>query len=254
MKKDRLKEAFSKFIEQTYKYCIFGIFVCWFMKLFGIDWFGLDLDNKFFRDLDLLFKNNIWIKEIYSTVTLNVILYFLTCSVTRKQGKEVWIYLLKLLPLTIVYKVITTQFLDVLGNLSALLDILYLVFSTSMFNFRKYFKALVQVFAYTLYQFISLQTRSLELQAHSYGFIATQLLSIDLYLMLYLHKEVEVRRMGDGTWVFFGLTAWIYGVAGAIVGIFKAHPIKTAKEWYARGKEKENARKTEKELKKNRGK
>ena len=56
--------------------------------------------------------------------------------------------------------------------------------------------------------------------------------------------------MGDGTLLFFGLTAWLYYVAGFIVGIFKFHPIRTAKEWYEIGKEKENARKTKRELKK----
>ena len=51
----------------------------------------------------------------------------------------------------------------------------------------------------------------------------------------------------DGTWIFIGFTAWIYAVAGFIVGLFKLHPIRTAKEYYERGKAKEDVRKAKKE-------
>ena len=57
--------------------------------------------------------------------------------------------------------------------------------------------------------------------------------------------------MNGGTWFFFGFTAWIYAVAGFFVGLFTFnHPIKKAKEYYAKGKAKEDARKTEKANKK----
>ena len=56
--------------------------------------------------------------------------------------------------------------------------------------------------------------------------------------------------MDGGTWIIFGFTAWLYAVAGFIVGLFKLHPIKTAKEYYAKGKAKEDARKTKKANKK----
>lgn len=253
MKKDRLKEAFKKFIEQAYKYCILGLFVCWFMKLFGIDWFDINLNNKMFMDLDSFLNNHIVLKYIYYIVTLNIQLYFLTCAVQKKQGKDIWIYLLKLLPFTIFVRIATSNG-NIFGNYRQIVEIIYLIIVTSCFKGRKSIKGIFTILFLTLYQYISLKTRSLDIQKTSYGFVAAQILSVDLYLMLYLHKEVEVRRMDDNTWIFFGLTAWIYGVAGAIVGIFKLHPIRTAKEWYARGKEKENARKTEKELKKIRGK
>lgn len=251
MQKDRLKEAFSKFIEQTYKYCIIGIFVCWFMKLFGIDWFGLDLDNKFFRDLDL-FLTKYYLKDIFITVLLNLQLYLMIGSVYKERNNKNWLFLLKLLPITIIVRLIS---IHIGGTLSLILEFIFIVFVSCKFNLKKILKAIAITIFLLIYQGISLNTRSLDLKAHSFGFVASQLLSIDFYLLLCLHKEMEVKMMGnDGTWLFFGLTAWIYGVAGAIVGIFKLHPIRTAKEWYARGKEKENARKTEKELKKIRGK
>jgi hypothetical protein len=50
----------------------------------------------------------------------------------------------------------------------------------------------------------------------------------------------------DETLLFFGLTAWLYRVAGFIVGLFTFHPIKKSREWYEKGKAKEDARKAKK--------
>ena len=71
MSKDKLplKEAKNKFIKSSFYCGIVAILICWFMKLFGFDYFGLDLDNKFFNDLNNLFNNNYLLKQIYFTIT-----------------------------------------------------------------------------------------------------------------------------------------------------------------------------------------
>ena len=220
------------------------------MKSFGIDWFGLDLDNKFFNDLNGFLSNHIWLKEIYSTLTLNVQTYFMACSVNRKQGKEIWLYLLKILPLTVIFKVLITYYSSSLGNISMVLEFIFLLLVITKLNYKKFLHASIVMICLIIYQGISLATRSLELKAHSYGFVVTQILSIDLYLLLYLHKEMEVNVMGDGTWFFFGFTEWIYGVSGFIVGIFIGHPILKYREYKMKGKAIEDARKAKKELRK----
>lgn len=242
-----IKEAKKKFIKRSFYCSLIAVLIFWFMKMFGIDIFELDLDNKFFNDLDLFFKNHLWIKEIYSTLTLNIQLYLMTCIVNRKSGKEVLLFILKILPFTIIYKVIITYFIGYLGNYSLIFDILYLVIMTSMLHIKKMPRAIFVVLFLLGYQIISSLTRSLKIKSHQYGFVATQILSIDVYLLLNLHKEVS--KMGDGTWLLFGFTAWIYRVAGFIVGIFTGHPIKKSREWYEKGKAKEDARKAKKQTK-----
>lgn len=249
MKKDTLplKEAKKKFIINSFYCGIVAVFILWFMKLFGFDYFGLDLDNKFFNDLDL-FLNKYRLNEIYNTITLYLQVYFMTCIVQKSSGKKQLLYALVVLPFTMIMKILITKNLNVLGNFSSLIEIIFLIIVTSKFKIKKILRAIFITLFVTIYQYISLKTRSLNIQAHTYGFVATQILNIDFYLLLYLHKEVSI--MGDGTLIFFGLTVWLYYVAGFIVGIFKFHPIRTAKEWYEIGKEKENARKTKRELKK----
>lgn len=247
--KDKLsfKEAKYIFIKRSFYCCILALLLCWVMKLFGFDYFELDLDNKFFNDLDL-FLNKYRLNEIYNTITLYLQVYFMTCIVQKSSGKKELLYTLAILPFTMIMKILNTKYLDILGNNSFLIEFIFLILVTSKVKLRKIFRGIFITLFISIYQYISLKTRSLNIQAHTYGFVATQILNIDFYLLLYLHKEVSI--MGDGTLLFFGLTAWLYYVAGFIVGIFKFHPIRTAKEWYEIGKEKENARKTKRELKK----
>jgi hypothetical protein len=252
MKENRLplKEAKKKFIKSSFYCGILAILACWFMKLFGFDYFGLDLDNKFFNDLDNFLSLHYLIKQIYCAVMLTIQLYWLTCIVQKEQGKNIWKHVIMFIPLTILVKVCTTIFSSKLGNLTVLVELLYTIIVVSKFKKNKILKSLFINIFIIIYQIISLNMRSLQLKTYTNGFMVTQILTIDFYLLLYLHKEMEVNIMGDSTWFFFGITAWLYFLAGFIIGIFKLHPIKTAKEWYAIGKEKENARKTKRELKK----
>lgn len=241
-----IKEAKKKFIKRSFYCGVVAILVCWFMKLFGFDYFGLDLDNKFFNDLDV-FLGNYYLKDLFSTITLNFQLYMMCCIVNKEDGKNILIYILKCLPLTIIVRLITTY---IGGALSGILEVLFLIFVLSKFNYKKYFKSIIIILFNFIYQAISLTTRSLEVKSHEYSYLITLILTLDYFILLYLHKETEVNIMGDTTWILFGFTEWIYKVAGFIVGLFIFKPIKTARKWGEIGKAKEDARKAKRELKK----
>ena len=247
-KKMPIKEAKKKFIKSSFYCGVIAILVCWFMKLIGFDLFGLDLDNKFFNDMSSLFDNNYWLKQIYFAILLNIQLYLMMCAVHQGNEKNCFIYLIKLLPITIFMKVLTCVYAKELSYWAILIEFIYLTLVMSKCKIKLIFKSIGMNIFVILYQIISIITRSQQIQDSALNFVAGQILSIDLYLLLYLHKEVS--KMDEGTWFFFGLTAWLYYVAGFIVGLFKLSPFKTAKEWYKKGKEKENARKTKRELKK----
>ena len=238
------REAKSKFIRRSLICSIIAILVCWFMKLVGFDLFQLDLNNKFFNDMDLFFSKYAILKNIYITILLNLQLYFMVRIVQKSNVKDTLLYLLMILPLTIGVRLLS---LYVGGALSSIIDIVFLIVVCAKFKPSRLFISTGITILVMIYELISLSTRSLSIQAHSYGFVASQILSIDFYLLLYLSKEMEVNCMGnDGTWIFFGPTAWIYSVAGFITGIFKGHPIKNAKSWYSKGLLKEDVRKAEK--------
>lgn len=247
MKKNNFKEAFKKFIKQAYFYCIVGIFVCWFMKLFGINWFDINLNNQLFQDMSNFFDNHYWFKQMYFAILLNIQLYFMICIVQKQEKKPVWIYILKLLPVTIGLKVFTCIFEKELGFWAMLIEFVYLTIVMSKFKPKHLLKSVFMNIMIIVYQLISQITKSQEIQDIALNFVAGQILSIDLYLLLYLSKEVSL--MNEGTWFFFGWTEWLYAISGFIVGIFTGHPILKYREYRAKGKAIENAREAEKELK-----
>ena len=243
----KIKDAKKVLVRKGLVCSIIAILIFWLLKILGIMTFPLDTNVAIINDLHNFFIQNYWLLQIYYVITLNIQLYFMTCIVQKDEGISIWSYLLKILPLTIGVRVLTSIFSSQLGNLTVLIEFLFLVLATSKFDYKKFIKGLICILFLTLYQMISLITRNIGLGTNTYGFIVDQILSIDLYLLLYLHKEVIL--MDSGTWLFFGLTAWLYAVAGFIVGIFKGHPIINAKKWYAKGKAKEDARSSKKKTK-----
>lgn len=240
-----IKEAKKKFIKRSFYCGLLALFVCWFMKLGGFELFEIDLTNKFFNDMDL-FLDKYYLKDIFIVLSLTIQIYLLTCMTNKEDGKGIWLYSIKLIPLTIIARYLSVN----IPKISFIIEIIYMTLAISKFKFRKIGKALLSNFFMIAYQIISLDTRSLNIKIHDCGFVACQILSIDLYILLYLHKEMEVNIMGnDSTWFFFGFTAWLYRVAGFIVGLFTFHPIKKSREWYEKGKAKEDARKAKKATK-----
>jgi hypothetical protein len=242
-----IKEAKKKFIKRSFYCGVVAILVCWFMKLFGFDYFGLDLDNKFFNDLDNFMSNNYYAKQIYYSCTLFLQMIFLNAITQNDTVKNTWKYTLFTLPIIIILRVITSIYEVEFGNMAVIIELFITIFVVSKFNLKKIPRGILVCVISIIYQAISMNMRSLELKAHTNGFMISQILSIDYYILLYLHKEVTI--MNDGTLFFFGFTSWLYRVAGFIVGLFTFHPIKKSREWYEKGKAKEDARKAKKATK-----
>jgi hypothetical protein len=247
MQKITFKEAKEKFSKRAFWGCLLALAVCWFMKLFGITHFNLDLENKFFNQVND-FMNNYSLTNIYYTITLSIQVYLLYCIVNRTKGKKAMLYCLMLVPFNVLVRVMTSKYELQLGNWAIWIEFVYMILVTSRFKYKKFPRAIFVNLFIILYQALSVMLRDYQIRSHQYGFLASQILSIDLYILLILHREVSF--MNDGTWFIFGFTAWIYAVAGFFVGLFTGHPIKKAKEYYAKGKAKEDARKTEKTIKK----
>lgn len=237
------KEVKEQFSKRAFIGCLLALIVCWFMKLFGITHFNLDLDNKVFNDISNFITNN-KLTNIYYTITLSIQVYLLYCIVNRSKGKKAILYCLALVPLNVLVRVINTEIKQYIGGIVSIIEIVYLVLITSEFKFKKIGRGFIVILFFTLYQFLSLLVRDLEIKTHSYNLITELILSLDLYILLILHREVSF--MDGGTWIIFGFTAWLYAVAGFVIGLFTLHPIAKAKEYYAKGKAKEDARKTKK--------
>ena len=176
MNKDTLplKEAKKKFIKSSFYCGILAILVCWFMKLFGFDYFGLDLDNKFFNDLDI-FLDKYYLKHLFSLFILNIQLYFMCCACNKEDGKTILKYIIKCLPLTIIVRFLSTY----IGSIGGIIEMLFVAIILSKFKFNKILKSIFIVLVSVIYQAISINMRSLNLKAHSYTYVASMILTTE---------------------------------------------------------------------------
>lgn len=239
----KFREFKSKFIKRSFICSIIAILICWFMKLVGFDLFRLDLDNKFFNDMSNFITSKYWLEQIYYSITLYLQMLLLCCIVNRKAIKETWLYLLITLPILVGCRILTSKGM-ILSSVSMIAETIVSMLVISRFRYKKFLRSIFIIFLSIGYQYISLITKSVYVANHITNFVSSQILLIDYYIILYLHKEVVI--MDGGTFFFFGPTAWLYAVAGFITGIFKGHPIKNAKSWYSKGLLKEDVRKAEK--------
>ena len=244
MEKLTFKEAKEKFSKRAFWGCLLALAICWFMKLFGISYFNLDLNNKAFNTASNFISSN-GVTNIYYTITLMMQFWLLYCIVHRERfSKKSFLYILLMTLPSVAVRVTNTNIKPYVGNLVILIEFIYMIFATAKFKLKKVPRAIFINAFIIVYEALSVLLRDYEIKAHTYNLIAELILSIYLYILLILHREVSL--MDGGTWFIFGFTAWLYAVAGFIVGLFKLHPIRTAKEYYAKGKAKEDARKTEK--------
>lgn len=234
------KEAIDKYSKAAFYGCLLALPLYWLIKLFGITQFNLDLNVPVFVDIsNFITINNL--TNVYYTITLTVQCYFIYGIVQLTKGKRAALYCICLIPFTVIVRLFTSYYETQLGNWAIWIEFIYMVIVMAQFNYRRIAESIFTNLFIILYQACSVLLRNYAITAHQYNLITELLLSLDYYILLILHREVAI--MNGGTWFIFGPTAWLYAVAGFIVGIFKRHPIIIAKEYYAKGKAKENARK-----------
>lgn len=239
-----IREALKIFIKNSFYCGIVVVLFYWFMKIIGFQLIGIDLNNRFFNDLDNLLNNNYWLKQIYFSILLYFQFYFMICMINKEKGKRNYIYILCFMPIFILTRFLTSQG-NLLHKYSMIIEFIVTISILSKFNYKNILKTIIVTILNIIYQMISISTRNLSFVGHNeLGFVAEQILCLDYYILLFLSKEVCT--MDGGTFFFFGFTAWLYRVAGFIVGLFTLHPIKKSREWHEKGKAKEDARKAKK--------
>ena len=94
MEKLTFKEAKQKFSKRAFIGCLLALALCWFMKLFGISHFNLDLNNKAFNTASEFISNK-GLTNIYYTITLMMQFWLLYCIVHKERfSKKSFLYIL----------------------------------------------------------------------------------------------------------------------------------------------------------------
>lgn len=176
---------YSKYLSASLKVYLFVLIAIFIMKIVGLDYFGLSIDNPIILKInDFIFKNHL--ENVWYSITLYVYTYCII-SVACKN-KDVKLKCLIYTFIGIFIKVFQTYYQN--GFITAIIDIVYLYLICLITNKKNKTKHILKritiiIILTTLYQIISGITRNCGIDAYKYNFIEFIILDLD-YLLLCL--------------------------------------------------------------------
>lgn len=206
-----MKKDLDKLLSRTLLTYFTILFVVFALKLFGLNYFGLDTDNEIINSInDFVIY---WrLENVWYCITL-FISGFLIMSITcNDNSKKMMTYVFYCLPIFILVQFLKTKYNNV--NLFIIIDFVYLLVLSLCYN--KFIKRdkihkynISNYFLFTLstilFQFISLITRNVTIinqtNLDKY-FIISILLDIDYFVLMFMTYKLYFIKGGKSLWVW----------------------------------------------------
>lgn len=184
---------YGKYLFASLKVYLFVLVIIVILKLLGLDYFGIDVNNGTLIKISNYLSNTHW-GDLYCFITLYLQLYFMLCIALNKMKlfKETLIETILLYGIQIILNVFYS-----LNNIYSILSIIILIFYPKIINKNvKIKRPIVVVLLVTLYQAISMFIRSIGANVNYNNFIVDSLLNFDQILMLIITYNIYFMKGG----------------------------------------------------------
>lgn len=184
---------YDKYLSASLKVYLFVLIIVFIMKLVGLDYFGLDVNNPTLMKISNFLSNNHW-GDLYNFITIYIQGYFMLCLSTNKR---------KLYKETLIFTIIlfTTQCLlnifYTMNGFYQICSILILLIFPMIINKKITIKKqLTVVLLVTLYQIISMIIRSIGINDNYNNFLIESILNLDQLLLLAITYNINFMKGG----------------------------------------------------------
>lgn len=193
-----MKSNINNFLSKTIITYTFLLVIIFILKLVGLDYFGLDINNPIF----IKFNNFILSKSlenVYYSLTLLFYQYMFISICTDRNDKKVKVGSIFITFIAIAIKYIDSKIANTF--FIAFIDFLYLFASTYMFNkkynLKQFIKRFIKVYVInTIFQIISLYLRNINYYNNNATFLINCLLDFDYILMLIIYYKLNFLQGG----------------------------------------------------------
>lgn len=173
---------YDKYLSASLKVYIFILIIVFIMKLVGLNYFGLDVNNAIILKVNKIVIQHWYIKDIINLTTLTIQSYFYLCMVCKKRKlyKEAFIISL----INIITQIILIKYFELpltYQFVCFLLIIGYPIIITKKIQIKRQIICILLIY---LYQFLSLFIRNIGVANNFQNFIIDVLLNIDQLIML----------------------------------------------------------------------
>lgn len=181
---------YKKYLETSLKVYLFVLIIIFILKIVGLDYFGLDINNPVIIKVDQLFTQY-HLVDIWYSITLYINIYFIMSIAANDISMKMKIKCLVILILFILIQLLTAKFN--LTNYKFLFEIIIFLVALRFKNIKRF------IFVYLfncIYQIISLVTRigcvSLKIDSFVYQFI----MQLDFLILLIISHKVYFSKGG----------------------------------------------------------
>lgn len=188
---------------KTYFIILIGIFI---VKLFGVDYFGLDTGNEIIVWIDD-FINRFHLEMVWYGITLYIYQYIIFSITCIDNSKKMKIYTLCTLPIAIVIQILKTMINNVI--LFTIIDLLWL-FMFAMIYIKSIKRSKIEKYNITnywiymlinfIFQLISIVVRDINIRTDYDNFIMSLVGNIDYLILSIISYKLFFNIGGKSLW------------------------------------------------------
>ena len=185
---EKMFKDYDKYLSASLRVYLFVLVIIFIMRLVGLDYFGLDINNPVMTKINDILVNNKWLSIIKAIVVLSAQFYFYLCIVCEKRK----LYLPSFIAgvMNLIIQVILMKYLK-MNSLYSILSISIMFIVPMIVNKKIMFKRPIKYIIFiTLYQLVCLQVRNVSIDYEYGNYIIDTIMNLDQLLFLAIHYTV----------------------------------------------------------------
>lgn len=193
---------YKKYLSTTVNVYIFVLFFIFILKLVGLDYFGLDINNPIMKRLEGLFSN-LYVRDVFYFVFLLIYQYLMISVIMEDNSRKMKFYVASFAIVTYFVQLAKGYFMNN-PLIGFSIELLYMFLIVTIYNqkvTRKYkikklyIRTSIVLLLNMLFEFISMITRY-NYKEYIDSFIPNVLLTLDYFLLLLITQNIVVKK-GD---------------------------------------------------------
>ena len=195
---------YQKFLSKTLKVYLFVLVVIFIMKLVGLEYFGLDINNPIVNKVSNLCLK--WkIDSIWYSISLFLQLYFYLRIVC--VNKKCSIYSIIGLIILIITQVLITNY-NISKYFYTLISFLLMIIIPMIIEKKIMIKRqIIVILLMFFYQFVSIFIRNIHIKYENWNFIVDTILNLDQLILLIITERIILKKgdllCGQEAFLFF---------------------------------------------------
>lgn len=194
-----MKKDLDKILSRTLITYTFLLLLIFILKLIGLDYFGLNVDNPVLIMIDKV-ATKYHLVNIYYCITLYIYTYMYVSICCKDNSKRSKLYVLACIPVIIAIKIIAERVHST--YFSFFMDFSYIFITTYLYNDlfklknkKLYIEIIIFILINSSYQILSVLLRNINYQDNNH-FIVNVILDFDYIMCLFITQYLLLKKEG----------------------------------------------------------